>query len=164
MIVGELRHGQIVILDRLRERGARLGLISDGHFETQIGKLQAWNLSDRFAREIVYIGSLPQDQGRTPGLYPEGIQLEGTKHQLATYHAITERVGRLYGAGAADCVMVGDDYTRHAWHPVQAGWRGVWFVGNEAAQRTRPPEAADDAVPCIRDLAELEEIVYPRGG
>jgi FMN phosphatase YigB (HAD superfamily) len=160
--------GSPAILDRMRARGAHLGIISDGHFGTQVGKLRAWGLSDRFDPRVVFIGSSQDDLTRTPGDYPEGVQLPGTKRQLVTFHTISARARELYGVVPENCWMVGDDYVRDALHPMQTGWRGVWFVPNEPARRTRPPlgDPADtgEVVPTIDDLARLEGLVYPVSG
>jgi FMN phosphatase YigB (HAD superfamily) len=156
--------GSPEILDRLRARGARLGIISDGHFDTQVGKLRAWGLSDRFDPRVVFIGSLPDDLTRTPGDYPEGVQLPPTKRRLETFHTISARVRELYGAAPGDCWMVGDDFVRDALHPIRAGWHGVWFAANDPARRTRPAEAIPEAVPEIDDLALMEGLVCGEAG
>ncbi len=157
--------GSPAILDRLRARGARLGVISDGHFDTQVGKLRAWGLSDRFDPRVVFIGSSQADLTRPPGDYAEGVQLPATKHDLATFHTASARAHELYGVAPAGCWMVGDDYVRDALQPTRAGWRGVWFVPNEPARRSGPPpggpEDAGAAVPVIDDLALMEGLVYP---
>ncbi len=152
--------GSPEILDRLRARGARLGILSDGHFDTQVGKLRAWGLSDRFDPRMVFIGSSEDDLTRTPGIYPEGVQLPQTKCRLETFHAISTRVRELCDVAPGDCWMVGDDFVRDALHPVRAGWHGIWFAANEPARRTRPREAVPETIPEIDDLALMEHLVY----
>jgi len=151
--------GSPEILDRLRARGVHLGIISDGHFDTQVGKLRAWGLSDRFDPRVVFIGSSPDDLTRTPGDYREGVQLPETKRRLETFHTISARARELYDAAPGDCWMVGDDFVRDALHPVRAGWHGVWFTPNEPARRTRPVEGAPEKIPEIDDLAQMEGLV-----
>lgn len=156
--------GSPEILTRLRARGAHLGIISDGHFDTQVGKLRAWGLAAQFDPQMVFIGSSAADLTRTPGDYPEGVQLPLTKRRLETFHTVCARARELYGAKPEDCWMVGDDFVRDALHPIRAGWHGVWFAVNEPARRTRPPEDVPEAVPLIDDLARMEELVYPPAG
>ncbi len=151
------------VFAQLRRRGAHLGFISDGHFDTQVEKLRAWGLADRFDPDLRFIGSTSADRGRAPGVYAEGIQLPGSKHEVETFRFIGELVRRFYGIGAPGCTMVGDHYVRDALHPTLAGWRGVWFVPNEPARRTRDDEStpAEADIPEIDDLRRLVSIVYP---
>jgi len=148
-----LHEGVPQVLDQLRERAIRLGIISDGHFDTQVAKLQAWGIADRFDAEHTFIGSTPTDLTRAPGDYPEGVQLPGTKHDLDTFRVISERVGE----PAAACAMVGDDYVRDALNPQRAGWRGIWCTPNEEARATKP-EGMEE-VPQIASLLELPTVV-----
>ncbi len=153
--------GSPEVLDRLRARGARLGVISDGHFDTQVAKLAAWGLADTFAPELTFIGCSASDRTREPGDYNDGVLLPATKREIATFHMISDRVRHLLGAEPDACCMVGDDFVRDAHHPVQAGWQGVWFVPNEPARRTLPDAAGAAKIPWIEDLLQLEDLVYP---
>ena len=51
--------------------------------------------------------------------------------------------------------MVGDDFVRDALHPIEAGWKGVWFVPNSQAASTLPDDEDKSKVPTIVNLNEL---------
>ena len=154
--------GSPEILDRLREMGVHVGVISDGDFDTQIQKLRAWGVADRFSPEMVFIGSSPENRGRAPGFYPKGVQLEGSKHEVATFRTIAHLMEDLHGVAPQDCWMVGDDFVRDALHPREAGWRAVWFVPNPQAAGTLPEGADPESVPQIIDLTEVARMVAPQ--
>ncbi|MFC1572660.1 HAD family hydrolase [Candidatus Eisenbacteria bacterium] len=149
------------VLDRLRDKGAHLGVVSDGHFDTQLGKLEAWGLAAKFEPELTFIGSLETDLTRRPGTYDRGIQLEATKHDIATFQTILAHIEKFCGAAAQSCFMVGDDFTRDALHPTRAGLNGVWCVANEQARNTQPPDADVEAVQQIESLTQMEAIIFP---
>lgn len=149
------------ILTRLRERGVQLGVLSDGHFDTQIGKLQAWGVSDLIDAAMIFIGSGPDEHGRAPGVYPRGTQLAGTKYDVETFHTVFKSVGERLDIAPDQCVMVGDDYVRDALHAIEAGWKGIWFVPNQQAANTLPQDGAVTEVPKIVDLNELDRLLFP---
>ncbi len=147
------------LLKELHENGVKLGVISDGHFDTQVSKLEAWGLSQYLDAEMVFIGSLPEDQGRAPGVYPKGTQLKGSKHQVETFHQIVKALQERMDIEPAECLMVGDDFVRDALHPIEAGWKGVWFVPNPQAASTMPDDEDASQVPTIVNLIDLKSYV-----
>ncbi len=145
------------VLDRLRASGASLGVVSDGHFDTQIAKLKAWGLTARFDAHLIFIGSTDVTRARIPGDYPDGTQLAGSKREADTFTFIRARIRERPGDG----FMVGDDFVRDALNPTKAGLRGIWFVPNEQAERTLPAGADPASVTRITHLTQLEDLVFP---
>jgi FMN phosphatase YigB (HAD superfamily) len=145
-----LHAGARETLERLRERGARLGIVSDGDFATQLLKLEAWGLRPFFAPELTFI-TASASAGR-----PGGVALAGSKREAGTFRTILARAG----AAPPECWMIGDDYVRDALRPVQAGMRAVWFAPNEPARLTRPRNVADPRIIRIASLRRLIDVVF----
>ncbi len=151
------------LLAELRARGVQIGVISDGHFDTQVSKLETWGLLQYIDANMVFIGSLPEDRGRAPGVYPKGTQLEGSKRDVATFRNIFKSITERMDIEPGQCLMVGDDYIRDALHPIAAGWKGVWFVPNPQAANTMPDDEEASQVPTIVNLNELKSFLSFEG-
>ena len=92
-------------LDRLRQAGVALALITNGHAETQRAKVIRFELEKRF----------------------DHIQIEGEfgrgKPEVEVYHHALERLG----VDARDTWMVGDNLEWEVEVPQRLGMLGIWF-------------------------------------
>jgi putative hydrolase of the HAD superfamily len=128
------------LLADLRERGFRLGLLSDGEPEIQYGKLDALGLRDAFDATLVS-GELGRDAWKPS---PRG---------LAT---LLERLG----VGASEAVYVSDNPAKDFKAARDAGMRSIWVRregGVYSHLEPQSPEYAPDEV--ARSLDEIESLV-----
>lgn len=126
------------MLDRLRRRGFRLGLLSDGPRAVQESKWKALGLGERF-EVVVFTDALGGRATWKPD--PAGF----------------EAMERLSGLAGPDLVMVGDR-PRHDLVPAAArGWRAVrmrWPGGYHAGDPDPDPSR-----PVAEGIADLERLV-----
>lgn len=127
-------------LHSLRERGYRLGLLSNTWWaaDWHNADLAAHGLAD-YLDELVYTSDLP--------------------HSKPHPSVFAEVAGRL-GVEPAACVMIGDRLLDDIGGALRAGLRGVW------KENDRPWPRPTDVTPsaAIRDLAELPELLRSWGG
>jgi len=100
--------GVPALLERLRGRGLRLGLLSDGYLPAQRLKLQALGL-DAWFDAVVFT----EDLGR-----------EAWKPSAAGFEAVRERLG----VEGTACAYVGDNPGKDFVAPNALGWRTVQYV------------------------------------
>jgi putative hydrolase of the HAD superfamily len=129
-----------VILERYREQGP-LGLITDGHAKTQMSKVTALGLTERF-HSIIYTGALgPDRQFHKP--HPRAFEL--------TEHAIGKPGDRF--------VYVGDNPSKDFAAPNARGWMTVYVSRLGGIHGT--PDAIEGGVAHhrITTLLELPRIL-----
>jgi putative hydrolase of the HAD superfamily len=127
-------------LRRLRERGYRLGLLSNTWWaaEWHNADLAAHGLAD-LLHEVVYTSDLPH-----------------SKPHPSVFRAVAERLGVEPGAG----VMVGDRLVDDVTGALGVGMRAVWR--ENASPWPRPPGVQPTAV--IRRLDEIPALLQAWGG
>lgn len=121
------------LLDELRARGVRLGLVTNGLSCLQREKLAATGLADRFEAVVA------------------GADLGVGKPDPAPLRAVLERLG----APAGDAVMIGNSVEKDVACAAAAGVRAIWV------DRTGSPDVEDGPAPdaAVRGLAELREVL-----
>ncbi len=126
------------MLDRLRGRGFRLGLLSDGPLAVQEAKWQALGIGERF-EVVVFTDALGGRESWKPN--PAGF----------------EAVERLSGLSGRVLVMVGDR-PRHDLVPARArGWRAIRMRWPGAYHAADPDPAPGR--PVASDLADLDRLL-----
>ena len=124
-------------LDELRDRGMRLGIITNAERAFQLRKLDALALTARM-EHIVASGDL--------GFAKPDARIFA--------HAI-----ELFGVPAAEAVYVGDRLETDALGAARAGLTGVWIDRHGVASVEELARAAEAGVRVIRSLAELPPLL-----
>ena len=122
--------GAIETLARLREGGARLGLITNGGPEGQRAKIERFDLAGHFE----YIGI-------------EGEVGFGKPHRVAYETALAQ-----LGVSPKDCWMVGDNLEWDVAGAQAVGIHGIWL---DRHSRGLPPESAITPDRVIASISEL---------
>ena len=122
----ELIPGAISLLTKLRERGYRIGILSNGFMEVQHRKIRNSGLSPL----IDYI-VLSDDIG----INKPDVRLYRHAEQVA-------------GVRAAECLMIGDNPDTDIAGALNAGWKAILFDRNSDA-------TIDKSMPSVRSLYDL---------
>lgn len=119
----------VMVLQRLRREGRRLGVLTNGFVATQTGKVRALGL-ESLVDVVVYA-----DQ-HAPGGKPDGACFEAIRAAL--------------GVPASRCVHVGDDRIKDVDGARAVGMRAIWLTRGTAVH-----PAADAVVPRIADVPDV---------
>ncbi|PPH65842.1 HAD family hydrolase [Rathayibacter rathayi] len=131
-----LHDDALPVLDRLNAAEIRIGIITNGVLDFQLGKIEGTGLVDRI-EHVIASGDV-------------GV----AKPDARIFAAACER----FGVAPADALYVGDRLGTDAIGAATAGLRGVWLdrVGGPEHGRTLPPEALALDVRRIGGLDELD--------
>lgn len=132
-----LHDDALPVLDRLGAAGVRIGIITNGRLDVQLGKLDGIGITDRI-EHVIASGDV-------------GV----AKPEARIFALACER----FGVAASDALYVGDRLGTDAIGAAAAGLRGVWLdrVGGPEHGRELPAEALALDVRRIRSLDELDE-------
>ncbi|QHC70919.1 HAD family hydrolase [Rathayibacter sp. VKM Ac-2801] len=131
-----LHDDALPVLDRLDAAGVRIGIITNGVLDFQLGKIEGVGLTDRI-EHVIASGDV-------------GV----TKPDARIFALACER----FGVPPAEALYVGDRLGTDAIGAAAAGLRGVWLdrVGGPEHCRELPPEAVELGVRRIGSLDELD--------
>lgn len=139
----EVVDGAFALLRRLRDRGFRMGVLSNGFADVQYDKLRGSGL-DKFV-ELVVLSEDNPDGGR------------GKPHR-----SIYEHANKLSGVPASRSVMIGDNPDTDILGAVDAGWvLAIWF--DDASRQAHRPDGSrftcnHSEITTVLTVSSLDEI------
>jgi putative hydrolase of the HAD superfamily len=123
--------GTFELLNRLRNYGYRIGILSNGFREVQHAKLHTSGI-DRYVDEVVL-----------------SDEIDINKPDVRIYRYAEQKVG----SDAAHCVMIGDNPATDIGGALNAGWRAVWYnPGGKPAPDCIANQAALTTVKSLHDI------------
>jgi putative hydrolase of the HAD superfamily len=131
--------GMPELLARLRGRGARLGLLSDGFLPAQKLKLEALGLAGQFAAIV----------------WTEELGREFWKPSPAAFH----RIARLLDAPHEACAYVADNPAKDFVAGNALGWRTIQLRFEGQVHAGKPPAPGGQPQTVARSLTELESLL-----
>lgn len=125
-----LKHGCIETLEHLKQK-YDLHIITNGFAEVQNIKIDNCGLRDYFKHIII-----------------------SEEHGFTKPHADIFRLGERLAQTTSDkCIMIGDNWVSDIEGAIRAGWKAVFYEGNEKARYNH------ESISLIKDLSELKTLI-----
>jgi len=130
-----LRDGALALLQELRARNMKLGIVTNGRVETQIAKIAAMGVEPLVQTVVI------------------SEQVGTRKPEPGIFHCALKKLG----LAPAECFFVGDDPERDVAGAARAGMRSIWLANDRVwPDRYPPPDHVIDSLWVCIKLLELE--------